>query len=160
VRTAGYAVKVSKAFKVIETLTKRIAPTALSGLKIMRTVLGKTENGFELATEITRSRKINFRSTVDPSWGLTPKHLKKHFFGDSKYALNKIDPKGNPDRWIQAVTDLIQRPVSQTLENGAQEINGLFERADGTGVYQLGVRLWPNKNGTFELITILTKQNK
>lgn len=156
--TAGYAIKTSKTFQILENLSKKIAPKALKTLRAVSSFFRKTGHGFELVSEARALRKVNFRSSVDPSWGLTPTHLKKHFFGESKFALNKIDPAGNADTWMQNLTDLIQRPVNQKLENGALDIHGVFSKADGSGSYKMGVRLWPNEDGTFELITVLTKQ--
>ena len=33
-----------------------------------------------------------------------------------------------------------------------------FPRADGSGTFKMGVRLAPKPDGTFDLITVLTKQ--
>ncbi|MCM2281279.1 MAG: pre-toxin TG domain-containing protein [Bdellovibrionaceae bacterium] len=156
--TGGYAIAASKGFKLIHKLAKKIAPPTLKAFRSAMNFFKKTGNGFELVGDPSITRKVNFRSQHDPDWGLTPRHLKKHFFGNSKYALNKIDPGGNPDTWMQNLADLTQRQDSTTLANGAIDIHGIFSRADGSGSYSMGVRLWKNQDGTFDLITVLTKQ--
>jgi hypothetical protein len=92
------------------------------------------------------------------NWGLRADHLKKHFFGDSKYSLSKIDPGGNPDTWMGNISRLFSSPNAVPTGNGMIDIVGHFPRADGSGMYRMGVRLCPKPDGTFDLITVLTKQ--
>lgn len=55
-------------------------------------------------------------------------------------------------------TQVTKRVCSPFLFHGMIDIIGDFPRADGSGVFKLGVRLAPNADGTFDLVTILTKQ--
>ena len=41
-----------------------------------------------------------------------------------------------------------------------QDIVGKFEKADGSGSFKFGLRLWPKDDGTFDLVTVLTSQGK
>lgn len=50
------------------------------------------------------------------------------------------------------------RPNTGTTTNGMLDIVGTFPRAGGGGTFQFGIRLSPNSNGSFDLITLLTKQ--
>ncbi len=105
------------------------------------------------------TRKINWRpNAADPNWGLTGTHMNKHMFGNSKYSLSKIDPDGNADIWRGYMQDLASRPHTGTTTNGMLDIVGTFPRAGGGGNFQFGIRLSPNSNGSFDLITLLTKQ--
>ncbi len=103
-------------------------------------------------------RKINIRPTTK-GWGLTPKHLQKHFFGEGKYALNKIDTSGNPDMWTKNLIELFSAPVTSKTTDGMLDIVKTFPKADGSGVYKMGVRISPAKpDGTHDLVTVLTRQ--
>jgi hypothetical protein len=103
-------------------------------------------------------RKFNLRPGTDPKWGLTKQHLNKHFFGDSKFALKKIDPGGTADKWKQHLAELYNGPVSGTTSNGMLDIFRTFPRADGSGTFKMGIRLFDRGDGTFDLVTVLTKQ--
>ncbi len=103
-------------------------------------------------------RKVGLRSAIDPKWGLTKKHLNKHFFGNSKFALKKIDPGGTADKWKQHLADLYNAPVTGTTSNGMLDIVKTFQRADGSGSFKMGIRLFDHGDGTFDLVTVLTKQ--
>jgi hypothetical protein len=104
-------------------------------------------------------RKISWKSSqLDPKWGLTKKHLEKHFFGDGELALRQIDPGGTPDKWVRHLTDLASSPVTSTTSNGMIDIIKTFPKADGSGTFKLGIRLAPKPDGTFDLITVLTRQ--
>jgi hypothetical protein len=39
-----------------------------------------------------------------------------------------------------------------------EDIVGTFPKADGTGTFQFGIRIRDNGDGTFDLVTLLTKQ--
>lgn len=115
--------------------------------------------GFDVVEGGLRTRLINFRpSGVDPSWGFTRRHLSKHIFGSSKYSLSKIDPGGNSEIWKGYMQDLASRPATSTTPNGMLDIIGTFPRSGGSGNFQFGIRLSPRSDGSFDLITLLTKQ--
>lgn len=116
------------------------------------------KSGVPLGPGVT-TRKINWRpNAADPNWGLTGTHVNKHLFGSSKYALNKIDPGGNADIWRGYIQDLARRPGTGTTSNGMLDIVGTFPRTGGGGSFRLGIRLSPDSDGSFDLITLLTKQ--
>lgn len=105
------------------------------------------------------TRTINFRpNAADPNWGLTQRHLNKHLFGSGQHSLSTIDAAGNPALWTDYIQDLAGRPVTKTTSNGMQDIIGTFPLADGSGTFQFGIRIAPNTDGTFDLITLLTRQ--
>lgn len=119
---------------------------------------GAAKSGVPLGPGVT-TRKINWRpNAADPNWGLTGAHVNKHLFGNSKYALNKIDPGGNADIWRGYMQDLASRPATGTTSNGMLDIVGTFPRTGGGGSFQFGIRLAPGSDGSFDLITLLTKQ--
>lgn len=60
--------------------------------------------------------------------------------------------------WAQHLAELIHSPVTGTTSNGMLDIIKSFPRADGSGTFKMGVRLAPKPDGTFYLITVLTKQ--
>ncbi|GAA1558644.1 hypothetical protein GCM10009741_74490 [Kribbella lupini] len=106
-----------------------------------------------------RTRLIHFRpNAADPKWGLTALHLDKHVFGSGSKSLRSIDPGGTTDQWFQYIQELASRPPSASQSNGIQDIIGMFPRADGSGDFKLGIRVSPNEDGSFDLVTILTKQ--
>jgi hypothetical protein len=39
-----------------------------------------------------------------------------------------------------------------------EDIIGTFPRTGGGGTFQFGIRIAPGENGTFDLVTLLTKQ--
>ncbi len=91
---------------------------------------------------------------ANPGWGLTPTHLKKHFFGGKPTALQRIDPGGTDDKWALHLAELIHSPATGTTSNGMLDIIKSFPRADGSGTFKMGVRLAPKPDGTFDLITV------
>ncbi|GAB3831980.1 hypothetical protein GCM10028799_62120 [Kribbella italica] len=106
-----------------------------------------------------RTRVIHFRpNAADPKWGLTALHLEKHVFGSGSKSLRSIDPGGTTDQWFEYVQELASRPPTEIQGNGIQDIIGMFPRADGAGNFRLGIRISPNEDGSFDLVTILTKQ--
>jgi hypothetical protein len=116
------------------------------------------KNGVPLGPGVT-TRKINWRpNAADPNWGLTGTHVNKHLFGNSKYALNKIDPGGNADIWRGYMQDPASRPATGTTSNRMLDIVGTFPRTGGSGSFQFGIRLAPGSDGSFDLITLLTQQ--
>lgn len=119
------------------------------------------ETGFVLK-QSDPLRKINWRpeSALDTAgnWGLREGHIEKHIFGNGPTALKQIDPGGNPEIWLRQLNELASRSVTSTTKNGMLDIVGQFPKAGGGGSYRLGIRLSPNPNGSFDLITILTKQ--
>jgi hypothetical protein len=102
-------------------------------------------------------RKINFRPST-PGWGLTRSHIDKHLFGNGPMSLKTIDSAGTADKWMHHLSELYNAASTSTTSNGKLDIIRLFQKADGTGWFKLGIRLSPNADGTFDLITILTKQ--
>ncbi|UUW92396.1 HINT domain-containing protein [Pimelobacter simplex] len=119
---------------------------------------GAANTGVNLGPGVV-TRKINWRpNAADPNWGLTGTHMNKHLFGNSNYSLSKIDSGGNADIWRGYMQDLASRPRTGTTTNGMIDIVGTFPRAGGGGNFQFGIRLSPNSNGSFDLITLLTKQ--
>lgn len=78
-------------------------------------------------------------------------------FGSGKYSLQKIDSAGNTDLWVGYLQDLAGRPATNSHASGIFDVFGTFEKADGSGSFQLGIRLSPNVNGSYDLVTILTK---
>lgn len=103
-------------------------------------------------------RSINIRPTTDPKWGLTSKHLDKHFWGDKSTALKQIDPGGTTDKWAQHLSELSNAPVTGTTPNGMVDIIKQFPKADGSGMFKMGIRLSPRADGTYDLVTVLTRQ--
>jgi hypothetical protein len=93
-------------------------------------------------------------------WGLTKIHLEKHFFGNNATALKNIDPQGNADKWAQHLAELFNSPVTKTTGNGMLDIVKEFPKASGSGTFKMGIRLSPNADGTFDLVTVLTDQTK
>jgi hypothetical protein len=105
------------------------------------------------------TRAINFKpNAADPNWGLTSQHLNKHLFGSGKNSLSQIDAAGNPDLWRNYIQDLAGRPATSTLKGGIEDIIGTFPKADGSGTFQFGIRISPSSDGSFDLVTLLTKQ--
>jgi hypothetical protein len=145
------------------------ATVACAGNPICATLLGlggaagaaaanDVENtGFQLG-EGSPLRELHFRPDPNSKWGLTFEHLKKHFFGDGPYSLKQIDPGGATDKWMQHLLDLAQSPVTGKTSNGMLDIIGEFARADGTGMFKMGIRLFDRGNDVFDLVTILTRQ--
>jgi RHS repeat-associated protein len=105
----------------------------------------------------TISRKVHVFSTT-PGWGLTPQHLDKHFFGNTSFALKNIDPGGNGAKWTAHMVELFNSAVTRRTTNGMLDIIKTFPRADGSGTFKMGVRLFERPDKTFDLITVLTKQ--
>ncbi len=103
-------------------------------------------------------RKINVNPLNESNWGLTPKHLSKHLFGPGDFSLRTIDPKGTADKWMHHLTELFQSPHSAQTANGMIDIIKYFDKADGSGTFKMGIRLSEQTNGTYDLVTILTKQ--
>ena len=103
-------------------------------------------------------RKVNIKRGAEIGWGLTPAHLKKHLFGNGKDSLSTIDPAGNADIWAQNLSQLFSSPVTGKTGNGMLDIISQFPKADGSGMYNMGIRLAPKADGTFDLITVLTRQ--
>jgi RHS repeat-associated protein len=102
-------------------------------------------------------RNINLRPGTQ-GWGLTLSHIQKHLFGSGPTSLKTLDPSGNPSIWANHITELYNSPVTSTTSNGMLDIIKTFPKADGSGTFQLGLRLSPKPDGTFDLVTILTKQ--
>jgi hypothetical protein len=116
--------------------------------------IGELVEGAGLST-----RKVNFNPKgANPNWGLTPAHLEKHVTGSGAFSLKTIDPMGNTAIWVEHLQDLAQRTKTGTTSNGMVDIVGDFAKADGSGTFKLGIRLSPKPDGTFDLITLLTKQ--
>lgn len=156
--TAGYAVKALKLYRLLGPLVKIVGKGSAATYKGLAKFLQRSGNGFELVSGST-VRKINFVSKADKNWGLTKKHLHKHFFGTSKkHALVNVDPGGNPDLWMQYMLDLVQRAPTTVKADGVIDIVGVFTKHGSGSTFKMGVRLMPLDDGTFDLITVLTKQ--
>jgi hypothetical protein len=122
-------------------------------------VLVHNQSGVPVPGAGCGTRNINFRpGAADPNWGLTSQHIQKHLFGEGGHALKQIDPAGNPDQWVGYIQDLAGRPATANLSNGVQDVIGTFPKAGGGGTFQLGIRIAPKGDGTFDLVTLLTKQ--
>jgi hypothetical protein len=93
-------------------------------------------------------------------WGFSPIHTDKHFFGTGPFSLSRIDPGGGLETWLGHLRELATRPPTALRTNGMQDIMGKFERADGSGTFRLGLRISPQDDGTFDLVTVLTAQRK
>ncbi|MFC9693326.1 DUF6531 domain-containing protein [Kribbella sp. NPDC056951] len=107
------------------------------------------------------TRTINVRpKSADPRWGLTRQHLNKHVFGSGRHSLQTIDPAGNTDQWVGYLQELASRPSTAQLNNGIEDIVGTFPKANGSGTFQLGIRISPRGDGTFDLVTVLTRQDR
>ncbi|MEO6700832.1 MAG: hypothetical protein ABI140_04240 [Jatrophihabitantaceae bacterium] len=107
----------------------------------------------------TTTRTINFRpQAADPNWGLTKAHLDKHLFGPKKLSLRQIDPSGNADVWLDHLQKLASREPTSTGKDGIIDIVGEFPRTGEVGTFRLGLRLSPNSDGTYDLVTLLTRQ--
>jgi hypothetical protein len=120
------------------------------------------ETGFVIVGPIRLPRRVwilpDRLAGAQPNWGLRGEHRDKHLFGDSAYALRNIDPDGTTDDWVHHLSDLFQRPATAITRNGMLDIIGRFPKKGGGGDFQLGVRLSPRPDGTFDLITLLTAQ--
>jgi hypothetical protein len=106
-----------------------------------------------------KTRAINFRPSVaDPNWGLRGVHLEKHLFGNHPSSLAVLDPGGNPERWMSFVQELAAMEPTASPQPGVYDIVGTFERTDHTGTFRLGIRISPCADGTYDLVTLLTRQ--
>jgi hypothetical protein len=160
VLTGGVAVSAMKAYRLILPIAKKMAPHLMKSYQAIRQFLTKTGNGFELVGEGSKVRRIHLRSDIEPSFGFRPKHLNKHFFGNSRYALNVIDPKGSTDIWMNNIMDLAQKAPTKTYPDGVIDIIETFEKADKAGVYKMGIRLRERADKSYDIITILTDQRR
>lgn len=105
------------------------------------------------------TRALNLRpNAADPNWGLTRAHLDKHLIGDGPYSLSRIDPGGNPDVWWGHMQELASRPATATLKGGIEDVIGTFPKTGGDGTFQFGIRVSPASDGSWDLVTLLTKQ--
>ncbi len=156
--TAGYALRAYRVFQLLYPVAKRVGAATLRSLESVKNFFNQTGNGFHLVGSGSEMRRIQFRPNHNSNWGLSQRHLHKHFFGPGRSALAQIDPGGNPDLWMQNFVSLAQSPVTRVTQNGALDIMGTFARSDGNGTYQMGIRLMKGNNGTYDLVTILTRQ--
>ena len=141
---------------------------ALRNVAVVDDVVGAGNNllagkcGFTIADASPLARRVDVlpHNPLDTAgnWGLRSEHLIKHFFGSGKVALRQIDPGGNPDSWMGYISRLFARPETARTANGMIDIMGDFPRADGSGTFRLGIRLFHRADGLYELITILTRQ--
>jgi hypothetical protein len=105
------------------------------------------------------TRSSNFKPDgADPNWGLTAAHLNKHLFGSGPGSLSQIDAADNPDLWRNYIQDLAGRPATATLKGAIEDVAGTFPLANASGTFQLGIRIAPGSNGSWDLVTLLTKQ--
>ena len=104
-------------------------------------------------------RRVRFRRSSNGNWGLTATHINKHLFGSGPTSLKTLDPDGNGDIWGTHIANLLQSPATSTTPNGMIDIIQEFPKSGNVpGRYKLGVRLAPQSDGSYDLITILTKQ--
>lgn len=158
--TAGYTINALRLTKYIWPLAQKIGARTIKTFGAIATFLNRTGQEFELVGKGSIVRKINLRSEIDAGWGLKPIHLNKHFWGDSRFALNKIDPHGNPDIWMQNLSDLFQRAPTTSSVDGMVDIIHTYEKTDKSGMYKMGIRLFEKNDGTFDLVTVLTDQKR
>ena len=105
------------------------------------------------------TRVIRYRpDALDPKWGLTRRHMDKHLTGPGRLSLRQIDPAGHMDLWRDYMQDLAGRPPTAYLDDDVQDILGTFPKADGSGEFRFGIRVAPNSDGEWDLVTLLTKQ--
>lgn len=157
--TAGYGNKASQIYRMVSPLAKKLGSVGAKSFAQVNQFLKATGHGTVMVGEGSLVRKINFASDMDPKWGLTRVHLNKHFFGNNpEFSLKLIDSAGNPDTWMQNMMDLVQKPMSKQYKDGVFEILGKFAKGDGSGFYEMGVKLWQRPDNSFDLVTILTKQ--
>ena len=142
----------------IDDVGRSLIDDAAGGAKMFKETVNETN--FIIVQSGQNPRKVRVLSNIsaNPKCGLTPQHLKKHFFGNEPSSLNQIDPGGTSDKWSQYLAKLMHSPVSRATSNGKLDIIRWFPRADGSGFFKMGIRLSPNADGTFDLITVLTRQ--
>ncbi|MEI7743326.1 MAG: LamG-like jellyroll fold domain-containing protein [Chloroflexota bacterium] len=138
------------------------APTVLLAAATEEASTGRLDDDIQLLSAgATGSqavqRSLNLFPTT-PGWGMTLAHLEKHFTGLGALSLRGIDPGGSMSQWMSYIRELAGREATVTRADGVQEIIGQFPRADGNGTFTLGIRILSAANGTFDLITVLTKQ--
>jgi hypothetical protein len=105
------------------------------------------------------TRVIRYQpGALDPRWGLTRRHMDKHLTGTGPHSLRQIDPDGQMDLWRGYMQDLASRPPTAHLNNDVQDIVGTFPKADGSGEFRFGIRVAPNADGEWDLVTLLTRQ--
>jgi len=63
-----------------------------------------------------------------------------------------------PTLFYFLTTELFNSPVGSTTSNGMLDVVKQFPKADGSGTFKMGIRLKDNLDGTFDLVTVLTKQ--
>jgi hypothetical protein len=156
VLTAGYAIKAFEGYRVLKFLSSKLTPRMANGLSELGRLIEAAGNGLRE----TGLRKINFTSEIDSKWGLTERHLRKHFFGDSKFALRQIDPGGRSEIWLKNVEELFQAPATEKNAQGMMDLIKTFPKSDGSGFYKMGVRLLEKPDGSFDLVTFLTNQSR
>jgi hypothetical protein len=157
---AGLGKVVTKAAPLIRE-SRLIKPTTVVHASTGDATVGRGLTSAGLSGNATQPRVINYTPTGGRGrWGLTEKHLEKHFFGSGKLSLSTIDPGGNAETWASQLQELATRPSSKTLNDGIQDVMGTFERSDGSGHFTLGIRISPKDDGTFDLVTVLTSQGK
>ena len=106
-----------------------------------------------------KTRSVNFRPKVaDPNWGLRRSHVRKHIFGPGSSPLAELDPAGTTDSWRAMIQELASRPTTAKRAGGIEEVVGSFDKADGSGTFKLGIRLSRAADGSFDLVTLLTRQ--
>lgn len=156
----GLLIKGPALFSAIEKLSLKIAPRFQKALNFARDFFAGTGNLKKSTDQAKALRKVNLgKSSVNKKWGLTRRHLEKHFTGDGHLSLKKIDPQGNVEKWMSEIKELTQRSHDKVTSNGMLDIKDTFKRADGLGDYKLGIRIAPLEDNTFDLVTILTKQD-
>lgn len=157
--TFGYVTEAWRAYKYLMPMASKIAPTSMKTYGAIRNFLSRTGNGFELVGKGSVVRKINFNPVGKnkEKWGLTKRHLGRHFFDtESRISLKNVDPGGNVDTWMHNIMDLAQSPVTARSREGILDVVKTFKRSDNSGVYEMGLRLSPAENGSFDLVTVLT----
>lgn len=111
-------------------------------------------NASEVIGKGSTLRKVKFFDSLQ--------HAKtKHFFGNGKYSLKVLDPKGNPDKWMQYINKLAttgEGTVRQIPTGELLEIKGIMPKTGG-GNLSIGVRLFkPKGSDIWQLNTVLTRQ--
>jgi len=157
VRKAGRLIRNPRT--VVFASTGRSEPRGFTGSRLTGGPTQGSRTDPVIVGSARNTRLINYRPrAADPKWGLRGDHLRKHIFGPEPSALAEIDPVGTPDRWLAYMQDLASRPATVRRLDGVEDIIGTFAKADGSGTFKFGIRVMPTADGSFDLVTLLTRQ--
>lgn len=153
----GVAGKLPLIFKVLKPLAAKLGSATSATMMGVSGIINKAGQG-----ALQTNRTINFLSKQNPKWGLTMTHTLKHFnlIDDSPFSMTRIDPKGNINIWVNHVMEISQLPPTRTWTERGQRFLEIRAKVPKTGsdeMMNLGVRLAEQADGSFDLVTILTK---